>query len=326
MTSGQLGPISEAIKTGYGIELVELVELTGGNDPFARTFQATTEAGDRFFVKLRVGIDPGISLCAALHGLGIQAVLAPIKTISGDFACSWEGKAILMYPYKEGHNGFERPLELAHWRQIGLALREIHDSQLPEDISSQLGRERFEVDGVASFEATKARLLSSSADYPADKALTAIMMGNLGAIDHVLDRTPVLGMACQSRQWMTVPCHADLHVGNVLVEANGFVNIIDWDAPRLAPRECDLVFFCKGGILGEHGDAEEASFFSGYGVFEPDDLAITYYRYARVLEDFVAYARDATDESSSLEERMDAVRGFDVLFRPRKDGRASTSF
>ena len=318
MIPEHLTPLAEALKLGYGIDVAELIELAGGKDALAKTFKASAVAGEQYFVKFRVGMDPGISLCAALHDLGIHSVLAPIKTMGGKLAHFLKDRAVLVYPYKEGHNGFERPLELEHWQQIGEALRKIHDSRLPGDVLANLGRERFEVDGVEEFEATKARLMSGSLQSPAEEALVETIRANAGYIEHVVRRTPELGLACQEREWELVPCHADLHVGNVLIDEAGNVNLIDWDAPRLAPRECDLLFFCDGGILEAHGASEEANFFSGYGAFEPNPTAMTYYSYARVLEDFVADAREATNLNATPEERMEAVELFQALFRSKR--------
>jgi len=82
----------------------------------------------------------------------------------------------------------------------------------------------------------------------------------------------------------------------------------------MAPRECDLIFFTDGGILKAHGAEEEASFFQGYGPWEPDPTATTYYRLARVMEDIVSFAAEACGEVAT-EERMEAVGYFERLFR-----------
>lgn len=312
---------TEAIRDGYGVEASEISEIVGGKDPFAKTYGVATVAGERLFVKLRTGIDPGVSLSSALRDSGIEAVLAPIKTLSGQLAHILEDKAVLVYPYVEGHNGFQQPLKSEHWRSIGESLRRIHDAELPRELLDGLSRERFVVDDIAGFEATRDRLLSGTWQTLAEEALASVLATHEPAIGSVLREVVDRGASCRQREWDLAPCHADLHVGNILAEPNGYVNLIDWDAPRLAPRECDLLFFCDGGILDAHGEAEEASFFEGYGPWVPDRLALTYYQYARIAEDIVAYAKEATDPSYTLEERMEAVRGFKVALRSSKIGR-----
>lgn len=106
----------------------------------------------------------------------------------------------------------------------------------------------------------------------------------------MLTRTVELGEACRAQSWKSVLCHADAHVGNVLLEPDGRLHLIDWDAPRIAPRERDLMFVTKGGIASEHGPAEEAAFIDGYGPASPDPLALAYYRYAWATDDLASYS------------------------------------
>jgi spectinomycin phosphotransferase len=108
-----------------------------------------------------------------------------------------------------------------------------------------------------------------------------------------------------------VLCHTDIHTANVLVKGTHQIYIVDWDAPLFAPRERDLMF------IVERDADENAHFFAGYEPKAVNPLALAYYRYEWVVQEFsdfaerVFYANDVGDET-----RADAVRGFQQLFDP----------
>ena len=66
-------------------------------------------------------------------------------------------------------------------------------------------------------------------------------------------------------------CHADLHAGNILIDANGAFYLVDWDTLILAPKERDLMY-AGGGQFGEARtpQQEEALFYQGYGQTQID--------------------------------------------------------
>ena len=98
-------------------------------------------------------------------------------------------------------------------------------------------------------------------------------------------------------------CHADLHAGNLLVEDNGTLHIIDWDEILLAPRERDLMYI-GGGLLGNWRapEDEEILFYQGYGPVTIDPVAMAYYRYERIITDLAIYAGELLALGGSQEE------------------------
>ena len=79
-----------------------------------------------------------------------------------------------------------------------------------------------------------------------------------------------------------VLCHADIHVGNMLITEQDQLFIVDWDDTILAPKERDLMFIGAGiGELWKH----EERFWDGYGEVEINPIALAYYRHERIIQD-----------------------------------------
>jgi spectinomycin phosphotransferase len=110
-------------------------------------------------------------------------------------------------------------------------------------------------------------------------------------------------------------CHTDLHAWNVLHSSSGLY-IIDWDAPLLAPRERDLMFF-GGGVGGIWNTRrEEALFYQGYGRVDIDLTALTYYRYERILADVAEYCGQLLTTRAGSADRERGLRQFTAAFQP----------
>jgi len=109
-----------------------------------------------------------------------------------------------------------------------------------------------------------------------------------------------------------------MHTGNLIVDADGQVWIIDWDEVVLAPKERDLMFSVGGGISVELVDPNAtARFLEGYGDVEIDSQALGYYRHAWAVQDVGGYAwRVLLDQSATEAQRHDAADILVGLFRP----------
>ena len=111
-----------------------------------------------------------------------------------------------------------------------------------------------------------------------------------------MELTTSLARTLRKRALPGVPCHGDIHAGNVLVDARGRLHLLDWDTLLLAPRERDLMFI-GAGVAGHWRDAQEAIwFYEGYGPQQPDAQALAYYRCERIVADMVDYCEQVMGE------------------------------
>lgn len=121
---------------------------------------------------------------------------------------------------------------------------------------------------------------------PVAGRLAGFWVAHRDRIDHILTRAEALGRELRTRPFELVLCHADIHAANVMTGAgDGEIHLVDWDDPKIAPRERDLLFVVGSMIARAVEPHEEATFFRGYGPVAVDPEAIVYYRYERFLQD-----------------------------------------
>jgi spectinomycin phosphotransferase len=132
-------------------------------------------------------------------------------------------------------------------------------------------------------------------------------MAHQATIHMVVASLEKLAGALQKRPLPYVVCHADLHPANLLRDQAGHVFVIDWDEVMLAPKERDFLFIKDV----DDSTPDIPPFFQGYGQTEIDWIALTYYRYERVMQDLIACAQDVCFRDDLGEQtRTDAVRLF----------------
>ncbi len=106
-----------------------------------------------------------------------------------------------------------------------------------------------------------------------------------------------------------VPCHADPHLGNLVVTGADTVALIDFDDAVLAPPERDLMFVLGGGVFAERlvTQRQQEAFLRGYGPHARDDRLLAYYRGLRVLEDVSDPATVVLDPEPPATERITSL-------------------
>ena len=317
------GRIAACLRANYGVTVASIEELGLGHDAEAAVYRVEATDGRAYFLKLRSGPpdEASIDVPRFLHErAGIDAVVAPLPTTTGAPWGVVETHSALLYPYLPGRNGFAGGLSRDQWTRLGTALRQIHAATVPPDLQAALRVERF-VPAEKWIAPLRAVLAGEhrrrSRDAIAEEA--AVLLAERHAeIATLLARTEALGRQVQQRPVDRVLCHADIHLGNVLVGDDGRLHLVDWDQPVLAPRECDLMLLFGTAVGGfARGSAEELAFRVGYGSVEPDPLAMAYYYHERATTDIGAFAheifwlRGASDDA-----RRGAVRWLAVLFEP----------
>ena len=302
----------------YGVRAGAISFLPIGADRNTAVYRIAAGADQAYFFKLRGGVfeEASVSLPKYLSDQGIEQIIPPLTTAAGQLWVTLDAYRVILYPFVEGRNGYEVRLSDSHWRQFGTAVRRIRDVALP---SSLLGRIPEETYTPRWREMVKGILASVEVERFADPVAAELARflraKNEGIRDLVL-RAERLALALQARPRERVLCHSDLHAGNVLVDANDALYIVDWDDPVMAPKERDLMFVGGGqGFIGRTAQEEETLFYEGYGRTEIDPVALAYYRYERIVQDIALFSEQilATDEG---EDRVQSLKYLMSNFLP----------
>ena len=313
-----LDVIGETINVRFGIAVESIEFLPIGADIDSALFRAISPDGSRTFVKLRRGdlASLSVEVPAALAELGIDGVIRPIAGPDGTLQTPVDGFTLSLAPYIGGQNGFERRLSARQWFDLGRSLRQLHTSRLPDELARRLPVEHY-----SDRWRTEVRVLlesEKSAPAPGDvaSAMEAIIQENRATLEQLVDHATRLAVELQSESPAVVPCHADIHAGNVLTDDAGKLWIVDWDTFMLAPKERDLMFIGAG--IGDSWREEKAAqlFYQGYGPSDVSRKIIAYYRCERIIEDIAVYAREILGSAIGGEDRERSLRSVANNFSP----------
>ena len=275
------------VASGWGLAMDRLRFIPAGLDGWG--YQV-----DQYFLKVRRSppAPPAWLVPWHLRERGLTPVVAPVPTSSGAPYLAVEGFALLLYPYVDGSNLWERGLTDPQWTQYGRFLRSLHAVEVPAGLP------------VEEFATTAPDRLRSLAAAAAGSPWTDELWAAHGdALLRLADEVRARAELCAAADAPRVLCHADIHPGNLLADdadPDGALHVVDWDAPILAPRERDLMFVF-GGEYGDHpiNPAREELFRRGYGPYPVDDTLMSYYRQERRLDDIANFLSTSIDPATS---------------------------
>ncbi|MGW1344237.1 phosphotransferase enzyme family protein [Kribbella sp. NPDC002412] len=271
----------------FGLDVIELAPIAHGADVAAQVWRAPTVANTYAVKWSAAGTNTGHQAAAYLADSGVDGVPELVRTVDSGLWSFHGKKRLTVTPWIDGARAAETGLTTEQWTQYGVLLRRVHDAEPPERLRNALPT-RSPVDARIPqlAEQIDARLTTEPPEDELEEELAAVWKEHEDTIATLLNGRP------PEPSGRRVVCHADPHLGNVLV--NDRVHLIDWDDVVLAPPEQDLMFMLGGmGPLGPTTAEQRAAFFSGYGDHEPDPDAVTYYRHARAVEDVVLWAEQA---------------------------------
>ncbi|RPI93850.1 MAG: aminoglycoside phosphotransferase family protein [Chloroflexi bacterium] len=298
--------IISCLEAGYDLRVAELTFLPLGADENTAVYRVLAEAGTVYFLKLRKNFDETIvRVPILLKEQGIQAIIPPLATKSKQCYADFGEYKIILYPFIEGQDGFERQLSDQHRQHLGAALKGIHSAPLPPELRYLIPREAYSSQWREFLKTFQVQVENNSFDEPTAAKLAAFMRSRRNEISRLIERAGRLAAELQSKPLEPVLCHSDFHGGNILISDNDELYIVDWDNPILAPKERDLMFI-GGGIDGIwKSEREEAVFYEGYGKTEINLSALAYYRYERIIEDLAVICEQLllTDEGGADRER-----------------------
>ena len=309
--------IISSLNTDYGIDVATLTFLPLGADMHASIYKAQARDQTSYFVKLKRGHhhDISVEIVELLRDAGIQQIIPPLKTIHGQPTQRIGDFTLLVYPFVEGEDGFNRNLTDNQWVMLGKALKQVHEINVPASIQNRVRREEYSPKWREAVRSLYPHIEAEPIDMVALKLLK-FMKENMLAIRRLVDRAEQLGQKLLDQSPKFVLCHSDIHGGNVLMEGNDTIYIVDWDNPIMAPKERDLMFI-GGGVANVWNKLhEEKLFYKGYGTTEVNSTILAYYRHERIVEDIVEYGQALLLTSGGGVDRLEMYKQFMGMFEP----------
>jgi len=293
-----VGRLADGLSLRYGWTVRSVDPVAGGADAAARSWRITTTDGRRLFVKLRPAVRPAaILLPTFLEELGVPEPVAAVPAIDGSGWIAIDGWAAVVMPLIDGPTALEAGLGLESWRRLGAFAARLHGSTPSRELRAALGVERFGLETIDQARAIDARI-GALVPRELDAESSAVRNGWLArrpTIRRLIDTSAALVARIHQRDSgelaaSFVPCHADLHAGNVLLGPDGAIRVVDWDECLLAPRERDLMFVRGSVVAGRVADAEADAFEAGYGPYAVDRELLAHYRAAWAVQDVAGFA------------------------------------
>jgi spectinomycin phosphotransferase len=285
----------------FGLRAEEVVPVEGGTDRAAQLWRVRDVAGRDLAVKWTAGgTAAGLAVARALADLGVDGIVAPLAARDGRSWSDRAGRRLVVLPWLDATAALHAGLEERQWVAFGRQLAAVHAAPVAAlpPLPASDRRHRQVRDAVAALH--RAVEVATTDRGRAD--------GHDELVGFVLERAPALRQLVDvllagadhlhaaggrsGRGTSPVACHADAHLGNVLVDDDGGTWLLDWDDAVLGPPEQDLLFVLDGGVLASAPvtAAQTEAFLAGYGPTEPDPHALAYHRSVRALEDLVDFA------------------------------------
>ncbi len=306
------------LRDDFGLDIARVTFLPLGSDVDTAVYRADGKDGPPFFAKLRRGPDDGTSVKIAqlLYDRGIEQIIAPIRAHDGRLWAPLDEFTLTLSPFVAGQDGFARDLRDEHWITLGDALKAIHSTPIPADLW-----QRLPVEGYPDQWRGLVRMFQIQAEdgpFPDSVAeqLADLMREKRVIISRLVAYAEQFAEMMSVRKADMVPCHADIHGGNVLLDDRGRLYIVDWDTFMIAPKERDLMFIGGGIGRGWRGEDLEALFYQGYGETDIDLTAIAYYRCERIVQDFAEFGKQLLLSRDGGADREQSLYYFASNFQP----------
>jgi spectinomycin phosphotransferase len=311
--------IIACLEAEYDLQITQFVFLPLGGNLCSAVYRAVADNGSMYFCKLRCSdFDPiSVDLPKYLSEQGIQQIIPPLSSKSGQLWAALGDFTLILYPFVEGTSGFEVKLSERQWAEFGTALRRIHMTKLPPALIQNIQKESYSSESRDICRNVLQRLEQETFDDPVIAGLEKFLLPKRETVLDLLGRAEQLASTLASRSPEWVLCHSDIHPGNLFLDTNGAIFVVDWDKPILAPKELDLMFIGGGqGYVGITPEEEERYFYQHYGPTQVDSVAMAYYRFERNLYDLSVECPRIFSNTGSDRDRAQSLEIVTWLFLP----------
>jgi len=283
----------EAVQETHSRRVTSIRFLPVGLDPRSSVFRVRFEAGADALLKVKEGgfAPAALHLPRWLHAGGREEFVAPVSGRGGSLRFSL-GPSVeaALYPWVEGPRALDQGLDRSQSYRLGELLRHLHSVEVPDHLGSLMRVEAFVAPEAEQLGALAELIEVETFPDMIRREFTQFWHDNKALISSMAERCEELGKIASNQIGVFVPCHADIHLANVLIEPSGDLRIIDWDECKLAPKERDLMFLLSQDVIQLPRPVfDVAAFQEGYGGSAVDPWMMSWYRYAWVVQELAEF-------------------------------------
>jgi len=308
----------EAVQDTYSIHVASIRFLPVGLDPRSSVFRVRFKSGADALLKIKEGgfAPAALRLPHWLHAGGREEFVAPLSGKGGSlkFNVGTSVEAAL-YPWVEGPRALNGGRDRSQSYRLGELLHHLHSVEVPDHLGSLMRVETFEPPEAEQLGALAEQIEVETFPDTIRRQFTQFWHDKKARISKVTERCADLGKFASNRMGAIVPCHADIHLANVLIEPSGDLRIIDWDECKLAPKERDLMFLLSKEVTQLPRPVfDVAAFQEGYGGTAVDPWLMSWYRYAWVVQELAEFGWQVVQSEPMSPTARDGWVRFQQLF------------
>lgn len=298
----------------YGLAATSLTFLPLGADIDTAVYRVEISKDTPFFLKLRRNFQSAsVMVPHLLASQGIQNVIPPRPTRSGELFAKFDEWCLLLSPFVTGISGWDIELAPEQWRELGRGLKALHTVELPETMAGEVPQETYDAKSRLQVRALLDEISCLETNDTVSRQLLRLVQQKRSVITNLLEHADELSARLHQHPSRQCLCHGDIHAGNILLSEDR-IFIVDWDTLVLAPPERDLMFV-GGGVGGCWNKPQEVQWFrEGYGSYELNQFALAYYRCERIVQDIAEFAQALLVDSHSDADRREMLHQFASQF------------
>ena len=236
------------LSAAYDLPWQSITFFPEGEDSYG--YIVVSETGEKYFAKASTSVPNSCLQVAFLlrSRCNIRNVVAPLETREGLFSIPWQNFRVSLFPFIEGKSRWdlwkaETDFTDTQLSDTGALLATIHEC--PDTIvPNALAKTEYDLPlRHELYTVLEAPAQQTSPQNRYQKLLFEAIARHRLEIFETLERYDSLGRSAAARQTPFVITHGDPTPGNLILDTEERLHLIDWDGVCLGPPEKDLVSF-----------------------------------------------------------------------------------
>lgn len=295
--------LSGVIEHQYGIKIAALTFLPQGEVSWIYKIKSLDDTYCLYCLKVHKATTLGSRRFQLLFDLHTKAkiknIIYPKPTLDGKLEVAIKNYPAVLFNFIKGKTAIEGDFTPQQYQQLGEVLSRIH--QAYKTIGEYSAKEDFNIKNEPEF----IKVVSIIDNHlPKDEieteALVILKPIRLKLLNELIELSR-LGKILKDKDLEFVLCHGEPSPGNIMVDQNNEVYLIDWDEPLMAPKEKDLLFF----------ESNLGPFSTGYAKFSSDVIidreAWNFYIHSWNVAEIIDWGQRIFINKLSAEEKQHAL-------------------